>query len=221
MTNKTTRIAAMALALMTTTVFAQEATAQSTKNNAKSKTTTSVVTNESGTTKTTTTTVTTTTSGDTTVTSTVNSTTLNLSVDDLAKLLETAANSVLNNSEQIKSSLSAAKDTTVAKGSEALRQIIKVDAATAKEIMSAIGIVADSVATASKGAIAAGSAATKTIADDLSKKITEGAKAMQEEAEKMSQAQADSLKNALGAARNAIDAWISDLDKKTSTKTTK
>ena len=221
MTNKTTRIAAMALALMATTVFAQEATAQSTKNNAKSKTTTSVVTNESGTTKTTTTTVTTTTSGDTTVTSTVNSTTLNLSVDDLAKLLETAANSVLNNSEQIKSSLSAAKDTTVAKGSEALRQIIKVDAATAKEIMSAIGIVADSVATASKGALATGSAAAKTIADDLSKKISEGAKAMQEETKKMSQAQADSLKNALGAARNAIDAWISDLDKKTSTKTTK
>ena len=109
--------------------------------------------------------------------------------------------------------IAAAADSTVKVGADALRQIIQVDAGTAQALMSMLGIVADSVATASKAAIEVGKAAAQKKAAEASKKISEEAQAMAEKASRATEAQTDSLKQALKATRAAIDSLISDLEK--------
>ncbi len=156
----------------------------------------------------TTTTTTTTTSGDTTVTTTV----INLSMGDLAQLVQAAANTIVQNGGQAKGSVSAAIDSTTRVGVEALRQIMKVDAGTAQALMSMIGVVADSVATASKAVISAGKQAAQKEADEASVRAKQAAQEMAEGARSATESAADSLKNALKAARDAIDALIGNME---------
>lgn len=138
--------------------------------------------------------------------------TLSISMDNLTKLVQDAANILLQNSEGVKSTMAAAADSTKKIGSDALREIMNISSATAIQLLSELNNVADSVATASKSTADVARKVAEAKAMQAGQMITQGAQALSDMATKMTKEQTDSLKQTLLETRDALDQAIQQLD---------
>lgn len=137
---------------------------------------------------------------------------IDLSMDDLARIVQAAAEAMERNSEPLKSAVAAAADSTAKTGAEALREVLNVSVDAAMGLLAEINNVADSVATANKTKVAAAKVAAEAKAAQAGKMITEGARTLADMATSMTQAQTDSLRQALIDTRKAIDTAIEKLE---------
>lgn len=137
---------------------------------------------------------------------------IDLSMDDLTRIVQAAAEAMERNSEPLKSAIAAAADSTAKTGAEALREILNVSVDAAMGLLAEINNVADSVATANKTKVEAAKVAAEAKAAQAGKMITEGAQTLADMATSMTQAQTDSLRQALIDTRKAIDTAIEKLE---------
>lgn len=136
---------------------------------------------------------------------------IDLSMDDLTRIVQAAAEAMERNSEPLKSAIVAAADSTAKTGAEALREILNVSVDAAMGLLAEINNVADSVATANKTTVEAAKVAAEAKAAQAGKMITEGAQTLADMATSMTQAQTDSLRQALIETRKALDTAIEKL----------
>lgn len=162
----------------------------------------------------TTTTTTTTTTADSAVTQTTTTTEVELEPDFVTDILKAAMKSMGQSIGETFSGYKTAVDTTWAKNADALREIIKVDARTASQIMDMLNAVADSVASRSKGTIGTTKKITVGLANKISEAVKRGAEDMEEEANKRNEALTDSVKKSIAAAQEAIDEMVKKIDSK-------
>lgn len=137
---------------------------------------------------------------------------IDLSMDELTRIVQAAAESIERNSGPLKNAIAAAADSTAKTGSEALREILNVSVDAAMGLLAEINNVADSVATANKAKVEAAKVATEAKAAQAGKMITEGARTLADMATSMTQAQTDSLRQALIDTRKALDTAIEKLE---------
>lgn len=152
-------------------------------------------------------------SADTAKTSTTNVVTLNLSMDELTRIVQSAADAIRRNSEDVRNTITAATDSTAKTGAAALKEILSVSTTAAMQLLTELNEVVDSVATANKATVEAARAVAEAKAAQAGKMISEGAQTLTDMARTMTQAQTDSLSQALRDTRDAIDAAIEQLDK--------
>lgn len=137
---------------------------------------------------------------------------IDLSMDDLTRIVQAAAEAMERNAEPLKNAIYAAADSTAKTGAEALREILNVSADAAMGLLAEINNVADSVATANKTKAEAAKVAAEAKAAQASKMITEGAQTLTDMATSMTRAQTDSLRQALIDTRKALDTAIEKLE---------
>lgn len=163
----------------------------------------------------TTTTTTTTTNADSTITRTTTTTEVELEPDFVTDILKASMKSMGKTIDEIFTGVKVAADTSWAKNADALREIIKVDAQTANQIMDMLNAVADSVASRSKGTIGTTKKMTVGLVSKISEAVKRGAEEMEEEANKRNEELTDSVKKSIAAAQTAIDELAKKMDEET------
>ncbi len=163
----------------------------------------------------TTTTTTTTTNADSTITQTTTTTEVELEPDFVTDILKASAKSMGQTINEIFTGVKVAADTSWAKNADALREIIKVDALTASQIMDMLNAVADSAATRGKGTIGTTKKITVELANKIGNAVKRGADEMEEEVNKRNEALTDSVKKSIAATQAAIDELVKKMDEET------
>lgn len=161
------------------------------------------------------TTTTTTTNADSTITRTTTTTEVELEPDFVTDILKASMKSMGKTIDEIFTGVKVAADTSWAKNADALREIIKVDAQTANQIMDMLNVVADSVASRSKGTIGTTKKMTVGLVSKISEAVKRGAEEMEEEANKRNEALTDSVKKSIVATQTAIDELVKKMDEET------
>ncbi len=155
---------------------------------------------------------TTTSNADSTVTKTTTTTEAELEPDFISDVLKAAAKSMNQSVKDTFTSLKATADSSWAQNADALREIIKVDAKTANQILDMLNVVADSVANRSKKSLGTTKKITVDVANKISEAVKRGAKEAEEEANKRNEALTDSVKQSIASAQAAIDELVKKLD---------